>query len=60
VVLFGLGTFVVRDRPARMGCNPQTGESMMIAATKVAGFKAAKALKDSINNSPSLSEGGGV
>ena len=45
VSIGGFGNFEVRDRSARMGRNPQTGETFHIAATKVPAFKAAKALK---------------
>ena len=48
VSLVGFGTFSVRHRAAREGRNPQTGEAMHIAATKVPGFKAGKALKDKV------------
>lgn len=41
----GLGTFEARERNAREGRNPQTGETMQIAATTVPGFKAATAFK---------------
>lgn len=49
VQLVGFGTFEVSERAAREGRNPQTGESMKIAASKNPKFKAGKALKDSIN-----------
>lgn len=49
VVLVGFGTFSVKDRAARTGRNPQTGEAIQIAAAKVPGFKAGKALKDAVN-----------
>lgn len=49
VSLVGFGTFLVRERSARTGRNPQTGESIQIAASKVPAFKPAKALKDSLN-----------
>ena len=49
VVLVGFGTFAVKDRSARMGRNPKTGEEIKIAASKVPGFKAGKALKDALN-----------
>ena len=49
VQLVGFGTFEVSERAAREGRNPQTGESMQIAASKNPKFKAGKALKDSIN-----------
>lgn len=45
----GLGTFQTRDNPARTGRNPQTGESMEIAAKTVVKFKPAKGLADSVN-----------
>ncbi len=44
----GLGTFDLSERGARKGRNPQTGEAITIAASKSVKFKAAKALKDSI------------
>jgi DNA-binding protein HU-beta len=50
VSLVGFGAFTVKARPARTGRNPQTGESIQIAAAKVPGFKAGKALKDSVNS----------
>ena len=49
VTLVGFGTFTVRDRAARTGRNPQTGETSQIPASKVPGFKPGKALKDAIN-----------
>lgn len=49
VVLVGFGSFVVRERAAREGRNPQTGKKINIAASKVASFKAGKALKDAVN-----------
>ena len=48
VQLVGFGTFEVRDRAARTGRNPQTGEEIQIAATRVPAFRAGKALRDSI------------
>lgn len=50
VALVGFGTFKVSDRSARKGRNPQTGAEIQIAAAKVPGFKAGKALKDAVNN----------
>ncbi len=44
----GFGSFEVRQRKARMGRNPQTGETMKIKASKTVGFKPAKALKDKL------------
>lgn len=49
VALVGFGTFSVRERAARKGRNPQTGAEIDIAAAKVPGFKAGKALKDAVN-----------
>ena len=49
VQLVGFGTFEVSERAAREGGNPQTGETMTIAACKAPKFKAGKALKDAIN-----------
>ena len=50
VQLVGFGTFEVRNREARTGKNPRTGEAIQIAASKVPAFKAGKALKDVVNN----------
>ena len=49
VTLVGFGTFLVRERAARTGRNPQTGATIQIAAAKVPAFKAGKALKDALN-----------
>ncbi|MCS5551160.1 MAG: HU family DNA-binding protein [Gammaproteobacteria bacterium] len=49
VTLVGFGTFTVRQREARMGRNPRTGEAIQIKASRVPGFKAGKALKDALN-----------
>ena len=49
VSLVGFGTFAVKKRAARQGRNPRTGETIQIAASKVPGFKAGKALKDAVN-----------
>ena len=49
IQLVGFGTFEVSERPAREGCNPRTGETMTIAATKTPKFKVGKALKDMVN-----------
>ncbi|MED1560122.1 HU family DNA-binding protein [Bacillus paramycoides] len=48
VQLIGFGTFEVRERAAREGRNPQTGESMTIPASKVPAFKAGKVLKEAV------------
>jgi DNA-binding protein HU-beta len=49
VALVGFGTFTVKERAARTGRNPQTGQPINISAAKVPSFKAGKALKDSVN-----------
>lgn len=49
VVLVGFGTFSVKERAARTGRNPKTGEELQIAASKVPSFKAGKGLKDAVN-----------
>jgi DNA-binding protein HU-beta len=49
VSMVGFGTFLVRDRAARTGRNPKTGEPISIAASRVPSFKAGKALKDAVN-----------
>lgn len=48
VQLIGFGTFEVRERAAKQGRNPRTGETITFAASKVPAFKAGKALKDLI------------
>jgi DNA-binding protein HU-beta len=49
IALVGFGTFKVSERAARSGRNPQTGETIQIAAAKVPSFKAGKGLKDAVN-----------
>lgn len=44
----GFGSFKVRERAARSGRNPLTGEAIEIAAAKVPAFKAGKGLKDAV------------
>ena len=46
VTIPGFGTFAVHERSARTGRNPQTGETIEIAASRVPAFKAGKALRD--------------
>ena len=48
VQISGFGTFEVKIRKARIGRNPHTKETIEIPATRVPGFKASKALKDSV------------
>lgn len=49
VTLIGFGSFLVRDRAARSGRNPRTGNVVQIPAVKVPAFKAGKPLKDAVN-----------
>ena len=49
VTLVGFGTFTAKAREAREGRNPQTGETVKIAARVVPGFKAGSKLKDALN-----------
>lgn len=48
VQLIGFGNFEVRERSARKGRNPQTGEEIEISASKVPAFKPGKALKEAV------------
>jgi len=49
VALIGFGTFAVKNRPARKGRNPATGEEIQIKASNLPGFKAGKTFKDACN-----------
>lgn len=49
VQIIGFGTFENRERGARTGRNPRTGEKIEIAASKLPSFKAGKALKEAVN-----------
>ena len=49
VTLVGFGTFEVKERAAREGRNPATGETIKIKASKAPAFKAGKELKDAVN-----------
>lgn len=48
VAFSGFGTFSVKDRKARQGVNPKTGEKIQIAASKAPKFKAGKRLKEAV------------
>lgn len=50
VQLIGFGTFEVRERAARKGRNPQTGEEIEIPATKAPAFKPGKGLKNAVKD----------
>ncbi len=49
VSIVGFGTFLLRERAARTGRNPKTGNAIEIAASKSPAFKAGKAFKDAVN-----------
>jgi DNA-binding protein HU-beta len=49
VSLVGFGNFEVRERAARTGRNPQTGETIQIEASRVPAFRPGKQLKESVN-----------
>ena len=49
IQLVGFGTFDVKERPARVGRNPRTKETITIAASRIPMFKAGKILKDTVN-----------
>ena len=49
ITISGFGTFEVRERAARTGRNPKTGETIQIAASKAVGFKAGKTIKEKVN-----------
>lgn len=48
VVIAGFGTFTTKERGARQGRNPSTGEAIAIAASRAPAFKAGKALRDAV------------
>ena len=48
----GFGTFTVKERAARPGRNPQTGEAMRIAASKTVGFRPSSGLRQSLSGRP--------
>jgi nucleoid DNA-binding protein len=48
VQITGFGTFESKNRKARTGRNPRTGQTIRIAATKTPGFRAGKGLKDAV------------
>ncbi|MCR5611322.1 MAG: HU family DNA-binding protein [Clostridiales bacterium] len=49
VVIPGFGSFEVRNRTARVGRNPRTGEQIKIKAARVPAFKPGKAMKELVN-----------
>jgi DNA-binding protein HU-beta len=55
----GFGKFTVADRGARQGVNPQTGERIQIAASRVPRFSAGSSLKNAVKSGASAGGGGG-
>ena len=49
IALVGFGTFAVKDRAERTGRNPQTGQEITIAASRIPSFTPGKGLKDAVN-----------
>ncbi|WP_249029516.1 HU family DNA-binding protein [Tannockella kyphosi] len=49
VIIKGIGTFETRQRNARSGRNPKTGEILEVEASKTVGFKPSATLKDKLN-----------
>jgi DNA-binding protein HU-beta len=49
IALVGFGTFAIKERAERTGRNPQTGQEITIAASRVPSFKPGKGLKDAVN-----------
>ena len=50
IKISGFGNFVVRQKKARVGRNPQTGEEITISARKVLTFKPSQVLKNALNS----------
>ncbi len=48
VSILGFGTFSVKERAARSGRNPRTGETIAITASRTPAFKAGKGLRDAV------------
>ena len=55
VELRGFGAFSVKERPARIGRNPRTGEAVQVAEKHVPFFKAGKELRERLNLPPAPS-----
>jgi integration host factor subunit alpha len=53
VILRGFGSFHVRDKPARIGRNPKTGQGAAITPRRVVRFKSGEPLKNAVNRSSS-------
>jgi DNA-binding protein HU-beta len=49
VALVGFGTFAVKNRPARTGRNPKTGQPLLIPEAMIPSFKAGKVMKEAVS-----------
>lgn len=54
IKISGFGNFVVRDKKARIGRNPQTGEEIIISERRVLNFKPSQVLKNALNGGDPL------
>lgn len=54
IKISGFGNFVVRDKKARVGRNPQTGKEITISARRVLTFKPSQVLKNALNSDPEV------
>jgi len=52
IKISGFGNFVLREKKARVGRNPQTGEKMLISEPRVLTFKPSQVLKNVLNGEP--------
>ena len=52
IKISGFGNFIVREKKARIGRNPQTGEEITISARRVLTFKPSQVLKNILNPAP--------
>lgn len=59
IKISGFGNFVVRDKKARTGRNPQTGEAIQISARRVLTFKPSQVLRSEVNTGEEKKDGGG-
>ncbi len=54
IKISGFGNFIVREKKARIGRNPQTGEEITISARRVLTFKPSQVLKNILNGQPAV------
>jgi integration host factor subunit alpha len=60
IAIQGFGTFKVREKKARQGRNPRTGEAVMISARRVVSFHPSPLLKQYVNNEGGVEDGSGL